>query len=128
MQRSYSFFETSWRRLKRNKGAVFGLVVIFISILSGLFAYYIVEDPTPNADRQIVEIQAKKPGYKQLFIKVKKQKNISPTGFFNRLMYGEEDKYDYIPINSYQVTKDSVITEKYIDEGVGERLAISKSA
>jgi ABC-type dipeptide/oligopeptide/nickel transport system permease subunit len=127
MHQSYSFFQTSWRRLKKNKGAIFGLVIICISILAGLFAYFIINDPTPNADRQIVEIQAKKPGYTQLFIKVKKQKNISNTGFFQRLFYGEEDKFDLIPINSYQVLNDSVIVQKYIDEGVEERRAIQRS-
>ena len=51
-----------------------GLVIIFISILTGIFAYFIANDSTPNADRQIVEIQAKKPGYTKDFIKIKKEK------------------------------------------------------
>jgi len=59
---SFSFSQNAWKRLKKNKGAMFGLVIIFISIITGIFAYFIANDSTPNADRQIVEIQAKKPG------------------------------------------------------------------
>ena len=50
-----------------------GLVIIFLAVLTGIFAYFIANDSTPDADRQIVEIQAKKPGFTQLFIKEKKE-------------------------------------------------------
>lgn len=122
---SFSFSEMAWRRLKKNKGAMFGLVIIFIAILTGIFAYFIANDSTPNADRQIVEIQAKKPGYKQLFLKVKKEKNIIHPNFFQRLLYGKEDDFILIPINSYQQIGDSVIIQKYIDEGVEERMSFN---
>jgi len=71
---SYSFSHQAWKRLKKNKGAMLGLVIIVIAILAAVFGYYIVTDPTPNADRQVVEVQARKPGYKQLFLKVRKEK------------------------------------------------------
>ena len=119
---SFSFSQNAWRRLKKNKGAMFGLLIIFVSILTGIFAYFIATDSTPNADRQIVEIQAKKPGYKIDFIKVKKEKDIFHTNFFKRLLYGEEDAFNLIPINSYQQAGDSVIIQKFIDDGVEERI------
>jgi len=40
------------------------------------------------------------------------------------LFYGAEDKYQYIPIHSYQPAKDSLIIQKYIDEGIYERVAL----
>ena len=124
---SFSFSQNAWRRLKKNKGAMFGLLIIFISILTGIFAYFIATDSTPNADRQIVEIQAKKPGYKKDFIKVKKEKDILHTNFFKRLLYGEEDAFNLIPINSYQQAGDSVIIQKFIDDGVEERIGFLRS-
>ncbi len=127
MDQSFSFSQNAWRRLKKNKGAMIGLSVIFLSFLTAIFAYYISTDPTPNADRQIVEIQAKKPGFTQLFLKEEKTKKTSSTGFLNRLLYGAEDKNLYIPINSYHVNNDSVIVEKYIDEGVEEKQVFAKS-
>ena len=126
MDQSLSFSQNAWKRLKKNKGAMIGLSVIFLSFLTAIFSYYISSDSTPNADRQIVEIQAKKPGFKQLFLIEKKTKKISSTTFLNRLIYGKEDKNLYIPINSYLIDKDSVIVEKYIDEGLEERQAFAK--
>ncbi len=121
-----SFSQNSWKRLKKNKGALLGLFIIFLSVMVGLFAYFIASDSTPDADRQIVEIQARKPGFKQLFLKINKEKKIESTGFFSRLLYGAEDKYIYLPINSFLITRDSVVVEKYIDEDLQERQAYSK--
>lgn len=126
MDQSFSFSQNAWKRLKKNKGAMIGLFVIFLSFLTAIFAYYLSVDSTPNADRQIVEIQARNPGFTQLFLKEKKPKKTASTGFLSRLMYGKEDKNLYIPINSYHVNNDSVIIEKYIDEGVEEKQAFSK--
>lgn len=128
MDKSFSFSQNAWMRLKKNKGAMIGLSIIILSVLTAIFAYYISTDSTPNADRQIVEIQAKKPGFKQLFLKEKKTKKTVPTGFLNRLLYGTEDKNLYIPINSYRIKNDSVIVEKYIDEGVEDKQAYAKTS
>jgi peptide/nickel transport system permease protein len=127
MQQSFSFSQNAWRRLKKNKGAMAGLIIIFISVLVAIFAYYLGTDSTPNADRQVVEIMASKPGYKQLFLRVKKGREISAAGFFNRLLFGAEDKYLYVPINSFSVSTDSVLVEKFIDEGLQEKQVYAKN-
>ena len=126
MADSFSFSHNAWKRLKKNNGAMIGVVIICLSVLIGIFAYFISTDSTPNADRQIVEIAASRPCFKQLFLKVKKEKDIPQSGFFSRLLFGTEDKVVYLPINSYKFAQDSVIVEKYIDEGVQERQAYSK--
>src|SRR5450432_3724930 len=126
MAESFSFSTNAWRRLKKNTGAMIGLILIGLSAIIAVFAYFISTDSTPNADRQIVEIQARKPGFTQLFLKVNKEKKIASPALFNRLLFGTEDKYLFIPINNFRESKDSVIIEKYIDEGVEERQAYSK--
>ncbi len=127
MTQSFSFSGNVWKHLKKNKGAMIGVFLIGISIIIGIFAYFLGTDSTPNANRQIVEIQARKPGFRQVFLMIKKEKKILPTGFFQRLLFGKEDNNIYIPVNSYYQTSDSVIIEKYIDEDVEERLAFSKT-
>jgi len=127
MAESFSFSQNAWKRLKKNKGAVMGLIIICLSIFIGIFGYFISPDSTPNADRQIVEIQARKPGFRQLFLKVEKEKAIASTGFFNRLLFGAEDKYIYVPINNFKETSDSVIANKYIDEDAQERQVYPRS-
>lgn len=116
------------KRLLRNKGALFGLIVISLSILIAIFAYFLAPDGSPNANRIIVEIGGRSPGFTQSFLLVKKDRPPASVGFFHRLLFGREDPYDYIPINSLIVKGDSVIVQKYVDEGVEERQAYRLSA
>lgn len=117
----YSFIKTFWKKLRRNKGAVFGLVIIVLAFLTAVFAYVIAPDATPDANRIIVEIAAKKPGYQQQFIKIDKEQQTT-SSFFNELLFGKEDHYQYIPITSYKQTGNRYDVEKFVDEGVTEPL------
>ncbi len=123
MGSNQSFQQAAWRRLRKNKGAVFGLVVICLAALVAVFAYFIVPDPSPFANRIIVEINGQKPGYKKSFIKVRKEKEVASTGFFKQLVSGKEDAYLYIPVDGSEKNGDSIIVRKYIDDGVNERVA-----
>jgi peptide/nickel transport system permease protein len=118
-----SFSQAAWRRLRKNKGAIFGLIIISLAILVAVFAYFIAPDPSPFANRIILETGGNKPGFAQSFLRVKKEKDVVQSGFFKRLVSGVEDKYLYIPVVDYQVKNDSVIAEKFIDEGVSERIS-----
>lgn len=123
-----SFQASAWRRLKKNKGAAFGLIVIITASIIAIFAYFIAPDNSSYANRIILEIGGAKPGYKQDFAKVKKEREVSETGFIKKLISGKEDKYLYVPITTYEKTGDSLIIEKFIDEGVNERIAYPLSA
>jgi len=127
MSHSQSFQAAAWRRLKKNKGAVFGLIVIALAVLVAIFSYFISPDSSPYANRIILEIGGEKPGYQQQFIKVKKDKDVGSTSFFTRLLSGKEDIYYYVPIVNHTLTTDSIIVQKYIDEGVSERQAYNKA-
>lgn len=111
------------KRLLRNKGALFGVIVILLAVLVAIFAYFLAPDGSPDANRIIVEIGGKSPGFRQLFLPVRKERRPPPTGFLHQLLYGREDGFDYIPINSYSAKRDSLIVEKLVDEGVEERRA-----
>jgi len=119
----YSFTKIFWKKLRRNKGAVFGLSVIVLAILIAVFAYILAPDATPDANRIIVEIAAKKPGYKQQFIKIEReqQNNSSVADVF----FGAEDRYQYIPISSYKQTGNRYDVEKFVDDGVTEPLTFT---
>lgn len=98
-----------------------GLVIICMAVLTAIFAYYLGNDHTPNADNQTVEIQAKKPGYAQRFLLVKKQRDAPEAGFFEQLLFGREAPYLQIPIGDYQIAGDSVVVQKTFDKGIWER-------
>src|SRR5258706_6154554 len=109
MSQSQSFQVAAWRRLKKNKGAVFGLIVIVLAVLVAVFAYFIAPDPSPYANRIILEIGGEKPGFKQSFIKIKKDKDVAASGFLKQLVSGKEDAYHYVPIIHHEAKGDSII-------------------
>jgi ABC-type dipeptide/oligopeptide/nickel transport system permease subunit len=100
---------------------MFGLVIIVLSCLVAIFAYFIAPDPTPYANRIILEIGGGKPGYKQTFLKVKNTRAVPANSFFTKLISGRNDQYNYLPITRYETKGDSIIVQKYIDEGLTER-------
>jgi ABC-type dipeptide/oligopeptide/nickel transport system permease subunit len=115
MEKTFSFTGQTWRKLKNNKGALFGLLIIASAIFMSVFGYLIAPDTTPNADLQTVELQAKNPGYTQLFLKIPDKKN-GRASWFTKLIYGRTEDYRYLPISKYQVKRDSLIVNKYVDE------------
>jgi len=102
---------------------VFGLAVIGCAFLLAVFAYFIAPDHSPYANRIIPEIANQKPGFTISFIKLRKQ--APSAGFVTRLISGQPDGEEYIPITAWQVAGDSIIVEKYIDEGVSEKKSYS---
>lgn len=127
MSNDQSFQRAAWRRLRRNKGALFGLIVIIAAIFIAIFAYFLAPDPSPFANRIILEIGGNKPGFSQDFLLVKKEKTVAAPSFSGRLMNGKEDPYYYVPVVSHEQKADSMIVQKFIDEGLSERQAYSTS-
>ncbi len=122
-----SFASAAWRRLKKNKGAVAGMIIIVLAVFTAIFAYFIAPDPSPFSNRIILEIGGAKPGSSFSFIRVKKETSVERPGFFQRLAGGKEDPYYYVPLSKFENRGDSVIIDKYIDEGVTERMAYHRS-
>jgi ABC-type dipeptide/oligopeptide/nickel transport system permease subunit len=110
-----------WRRLKKNKGALAGVVVIILSFVLFLFAYVVAPDSTPYANTIIPEIGSKKPGFSIHLLQVKKERDIDQSGFFSRIINGKESPYNFIPVTGYQRSGDSIIVQKFVDEGITER-------
>jgi len=126
-QQERSISQQTWKRLKKNKGAMFGLVVIIIASLVAVFAYIIAPDNSPNADLQTVEIQAKKPGYTQQFLKIYEKKPYQPNSF-SAFISGEPPDYRLIPVTNIPTSVsegDSIVINKYIDEDTSVRIGYS---
>lgn len=100
-----------------------GIIIILLSVLIALFAYFLAPDYSPDANRQVVEIGRKNPGYRQQFLQLPDNRTLKKNNFFKRLVAGVPDRYKYIPIQSYRTTNDSIIIEKYADEGITQTIA-----
>ena len=113
----------TWRRLKKNPGAVFGLCVITLAVIMSIFSYWIAPDHSPYANRMILEIGGQKPGFHQPFLLVAKPQQPPAISWWTRLISGVDDRYDWLPIVAWQQQGDSLIVQSYIDEGISDRKA-----
>jgi oligopeptide transport system permease protein len=118
-----SFWKATWQRLQRNKGALAGLVLIVIAVFIALFGYFLAPDSSPYANRIILEIGGRKPGFTQSFLQVKKVGEQQQGNILDQAIGGRRDLYDMIPISSWQPKGDSLVVQKFIDEDVTERLS-----
>lgn len=110
-----SYSAAIWHKLKKNRLAFAGLCIIVFAFIVAIAGYFIAPDNTPFADLQTVEIQARKPGYTQVFLKIP-IKDVEKTNFFAQLLYGKPAGDKYIPISSYKVHGDFIAIQKYVDE------------
>jgi peptide/nickel transport system permease protein len=124
MGQNLSYASQIWKRLKKNKLAFAGLLLIILSFFVALFGYLIAPDSTPNADLQTVEIQAKPPGYEQLFLKIPGN-TVTDKKWYEVIFSGRPSPYRYLPITAYAVNGDHLIVHKYIDEDTTIRQAYS---
>lgn len=95
---------------------MFGLVVIVLAVLVSIFGYIIAPDNSPNADLQTVEIQARRPGYRQQFLRIPNN-NATEGNWLNHFTLGKKNSFQYLPIKGYRVSGDSLLVNKFIDEG-----------
>jgi peptide/nickel transport system permease protein len=113
-------------RLLHNPGAFAGILVIGISVLVSLLAYVLAPDHSPYANRMTVEIGGKRPGYAQLFLLLRhEQPAPREKGILQRLMNGTPDSCSYIPITAYHIQGDSLMVDKYVDDGITVRQSYS---
>ena len=113
MKENTSIQGDTWRRLKKNKGAVFGMIVILLSVITALFSYTIAPDHSPYANRMILEIGGQKPAFSQQFLLIPKHQNTARKSWIVRLFSGEDDRYDWLPIVSSLQKGDSLIVQQY---------------
>jgi ABC-type dipeptide/oligopeptide/nickel transport system permease subunit len=114
------------RRFMRNGLNVAALAFILLMILVSILGYLITPDPTPFANRQIVEIAMKKPGFKVTMLKIKKEGETRCAGLMKRMAYGQPDAYSYVPqtdgrmddgrMDAYTIGKDNAttVTKRYL--------------
>ncbi len=102
-----------------------GVIVLAMGV--ALLAYFIAPDSSPFANRMTVEIGGKNPGYTQQFLLLKKETAPGSHYFFTRLLYGQQDAFIWLPITSFRQEGDSIIIQKFIDDGLEERRAFALS-
>ena len=85
-------------KLWKNKLAMFGGVLIVITILFALLGYLIMPDNSPNANEMNLEISTLSPGTTVDFAKIENGKTKTENSIFNTWVNGKESNFDYIPL------------------------------
>lgn len=105
---------------------MFGTVVITIALLMAIGAHLFIPDPTPNANRQVIELAAKPPGSTFTFLRLP-LKNEQQGWELKHLFFGRPESYQWISIYHHEWQGDSLIIERYTGDvpNDGERIAFS---
>jgi peptide/nickel transport system permease protein len=120
-----SVYRIMWRRFLRNGLNVFFLVILGIISLIAVAGYLITPDPTPYANRQHLELALQKPGFDVRFLKIKKNNPAGKNGFFKKMIWGNPDDSDLIPVFDYQITGDTVIAELFTGSSPNNGMIVS---
>ncbi|MEO6884073.1 MAG: ABC transporter permease [Bacteroidia bacterium] len=106
----------AWQRLRKNKLAMFGLVVISFSVIIALAGYLITPDATPNANEQLLELSIKPPGFRVQLLRVRKNEKSHHVNFLYKMLFGEESDYTDVPIYRYYFEDNDIVCEEYTGE------------
>lgn len=111
-----------WQKLIRKPSAILALSIIILTILLAVFAYVLSPDASPNANRMIVELGAKKPGFTKKLLLLPKQKSNEKQSVFHEMLMGKSDDFNFLPINSYSFVGENIVVHHFIDEGLEDTL------
>ncbi len=99
----------AWRRFLRNPLSLSGMIIILIAVLAAILGYLIIPDKSPDANEQHIEIAARKPGFRVQMLKVCKNEDVAKVGLLKRMLFGEKNRFSFIPFNEVSLIKDSVV-------------------
>ena len=106
----------AWKRFRSNKLGMASCGFVFLWALLALFAYIIIPDKTPNANRQLLEISTKKPGFEVDMLMLPKEMPPTKTPFLRFLFNGRPDDCTYLPFDSLNINKVSTTVYLYQSE------------
>ena len=106
----------AWKRFRSNKLGMVSCGFVLLWALLALFAYLVILDKTPNANRQLLEISTKKPGFEVDMLMVPKETPPTKTPFFQFLFNGRPDDCIYLPFDSLYINKETTTVFLYQSE------------
>lgn len=93
----------AWKRLKKNKLAVFSLGLILLAVVLAIFAPVIAPDKTPDANEQVLELANKNPGYSTDVLLIQKNRTTEKPSFLSRIASGTENPFQIVPVTEYRI-------------------------
>jgi oligopeptide transport system permease protein len=104
-----------WKKFKRNKLALSGLLLIAFFIILGILGYLITPDKSPMANTMHLQLSNRKPGRAFNFLVISRNPQIK--------------KVNILPIRGYRFDQDQIVAKEYIgddDPGVESRYKLKE--
>ena len=105
-------------KLLRRPSAIIALGIIVLTCLLAVFAYVIAPDATPSANRMIIELGAKQPGFTKQLLYIPNSSTTTHGSRFFEWFTGTPSDYKASPINSYYFSGNNLVAHHYIDDGL----------
>ena len=110
---SQSLSYVAWQRFKKNKLAMFGLIVIGFFLVIAVLGYSVTPDSTPDANNQLLELSKKNPGFKVQLLLNRKNELSHHSDFFSRMIFGEVSDYRSLPFSDYHFDGNNIVLHEY---------------
>lgn len=110
---SHSLSYAAWQRIKKNKLAMLGCIIIGICLTIAVLGYAITPDSTPDANNQLLEISKKPPGFKVKMLQVRKNEPSHKVSFFYKMLFGEQSDFRPVPLSSYSFKDENIVCKEY---------------
>jgi peptide/nickel transport system permease protein len=114
-----------WKRFKRNKLSLVGVVIILLAFCVAVAGYLIIPDASPYANNQMLSVAASPPMFRVKVALIRKHQAIARHSVFARMLFGEESLYSYLPIDSAWFEDGNLVLKEY-SRGVDDEPFISR--
>lgn len=113
-KRSDSMSKEAWRKLRKNKPAMIGLLIIVFAALVSILGANVRPDETPDANDINSSIARQNPGFTVKMLLFRVDKEVDDKNFFQKLFFGGQDRvYKHIPMYSYKFEGSDVVVEEF---------------
>lgn len=109
------------KKLLKKPSAVVALCIIGVTVLLSVLAYIFAPDNTPYANRMIIELGAKPPGFSKQLLFIPKS-TVQEKGQFSEWLSGTPSDFLAIPVNSYSFSGNELVVHHYIDDGIEDTI------
>lgn len=118
--------KSHWKKFRRNKFSLAGLLFILLISLCAVLGYLITPDQSPMANSMNLPLSIEKPGKTIEILKIPKIPQSKSVNFFEKMLFGQISQFDYIPLNSYRFTNTKLIYKEYMGgDEVGDEKEIT---
>lgn len=110
---SESLSKQTWRRFKKDKLALTGLIIIGLASIISCLGYLITPDSTPFANDQKPELHIKEPGFTVKLLLIKKNEAKQSDNVFSKMLFGRNSDFSSIPLYDYTFNGTDIVVEEY---------------